>query len=302
MTVGVYDIDFNHGHSFSLSLALMKVYNRLYNEGHQVIMMKPYEKIGRYNKVFYFKESPKLKVPIGISVNDKCSFIGYGFHGKNELNERTKSYSPSFFPYDLYLNKIKNLSLYKKIKNNSLIDWREKDFTGIKKKSNIFFVNDRDFLKEADWQDIFTFHDNIDFLHSLWPQDYDQAIKFLSLYQNKNARIVVPPPFDKNQIIEYCSFNSVFFHCQDVEKEFLFILSSKILSDSPIHFYNSPSNDFEKNLYKWGQSNQRISFKDFLGKDYNEKDYLKFRYRLLLKQNPQKITFEKLRDNYLTFS
>jgi len=34
MTVGVYDIDFNHGHSFSLSLALMKVYNRLYNEGH----------------------------------------------------------------------------------------------------------------------------------------------------------------------------------------------------------------------------------------------------------------------------
>ena len=265
-------------------------------------MMKPYEKIGRYNKVFYFKESPKLKVPIGISVNDKCSFIGYGFHGKNELNERTKSYSPSFFPYDLYLNKIKNLTLYKKVKNNSLIDWREKDFTGIKKKSNIFYVNDRDFLKEADWQDIFTFHDNIDFLHSLWPQDYDQAIKFLSLYQNKNARIVVPPPFDKNQIIEYCSFNNVSFYCPEFEKQFLLIFTAKVLGESPICFYNPPMTNFEKNLQKWGRNSQTISFKDFLGKEYQEKDYLNFRYRLLLKQNPQKITFEKLRDNYLTFS
>jgi len=93
----------------------------------------------------------------------------------------------------------------------------------------------------------------------------------------------VPPPFDKNQIIEYCSFNSVFFYCPEIEKQFLFIFAAKVLGAGPIHFYNLPTTDFEKNLQKWGYSSQTISFKDFLGKEYQEKDYLKFRYRLLLK-------------------
>ena len=34
MVIGLYDIDFNHGKTFSLSLPLMKTYTYFYNLGH----------------------------------------------------------------------------------------------------------------------------------------------------------------------------------------------------------------------------------------------------------------------------
>lgn len=42
-TIGLYDVDFNHGGTFNLSVPLMKVYERLVSS-HQVVLMKPYEK------------------------------------------------------------------------------------------------------------------------------------------------------------------------------------------------------------------------------------------------------------------
>nr|DAL45315.1 MAG TPA_asm: hypothetical protein [Caudoviricetes sp.] len=32
-------------------------------------MMKPYEKTGRYNQIFYFKDNPKLKIPKKLIIN-----------------------------------------------------------------------------------------------------------------------------------------------------------------------------------------------------------------------------------------
>lgn len=76
-------------------------------------MMSPYEKTGRFNKVLYFKDNPKLPVPKNVIVNsEKSSFYGYGFYGNSTLMEDTKEYAPSFVPYDNTLTKIKNISLY----------------------------------------------------------------------------------------------------------------------------------------------------------------------------------------------
>lgn len=147
MTVGLYDIDFNHKTSFSISLPLMKAYNKLYKEGHQVIMMKPYEKTSRYNKVFYFKESPTLMVPKNLIIDsDKAKYYGYGFLKKSGLSDSTKSVPPSFFPYEVNSNRIRNKPLFSRIKNNCLIDWRERDFTNYRKGTTTTFINDTDFL------------------------------------------------------------------------------------------------------------------------------------------------------------
>lgn len=302
-TIGLYDIDFNHGKNFSLSIPLMKAYNKLIEQGHQIIMMSPYEKTGRYNKIFYFKENPNLPIPQKLIINhDKGSFIGYGFYGKNDLAESTKEYSPDFTPYDLCNLRIKNKTLYKSIKSNSLIDWREKDFTGARAGVGITYVNDRDFLKEDDWESLFQHYDNnIEFVHSIKPINYEQAISFLNLYQGNSSRIIVPYTTDKEKLLEYLSYKNVCFAASSIEEKFLLALAAKTLCEEPILFSNFTSeNELEKDINAWSKSKLRISFKDFIGNRFDDNKYLKFRYRILLKQDPKKITYNELKADYLT--
>ena len=99
----------------------MHTYTRLMNEGHQVLMMKPYEKTGRYNKILYFKDNPNLIIPKKMVINtDKGQFYGYGFYGKSGLKEETLQATPSFAPYDLMSSTMKGKALYQSIKANSI--------------------------------------------------------------------------------------------------------------------------------------------------------------------------------------
>ena len=83
-------------------------------------------------------------------------------------------FAPSFEPYDLFSNEIRNKELYKSIRANSLIDWREKNFAGARAGAAITYVNDRNFLDEEDWEDLFNHYDNnIDFIHSIRARGYD---------------------------------------------------------------------------------------------------------------------------------
>lgn len=171
-TIGLYDIDFNHGQHFSISLPLMKAYRKLSKEGHIVIMMKPYEKTGRFNKIFYFKDG-KTKIPNSLTINtDKGKMIGYGFYGSANLLEDTALTPPDFTPYEMNMERVKNKTLFNSIRNNSIIDWREKDFAGVRPGAGITYVNDRDFMDEYDWEEIFDhFDNNINFIHTLYPDD-----------------------------------------------------------------------------------------------------------------------------------
>lgn len=300
-TIGLYDIDFNHSGRFSISLPLMKAYNRLYKEGHQVIMMKPYDNSGRYTKIFYFKDNPALALPKSLTINpDKSKYLGYGFLKESGLSDITKTFAPSFMPYELYSNRIKKPKLFKSISENSILDWREKDFTGCNAGAGVTYIYDRDFLLEEDWKDVFKAVDNnIIFLKTIRPQSYEQAIEFLKLDTTRRSNISMPAIYYGEPLVELLDYDNVAFSCDNDEQLFLFIFAAKICTDLKISFTNSPTNDFQRDLMSWSYSPQ-ISFKDWKGKDFNPSQYLKFKYRLLLKQDPKKIKFQSFKDNYLT--
>lgn len=302
MTIGLYDIDLNHGHSFSLSLPLMKAYTKFYNQGHQVIMMKPYEKTGRYNKIFYFKDNPNLIVPKRLIFGEKSSLHGYGFFKEAKISEETKDFSPSFEPYLFNSSKIKNKSLFKSIVNNDIIDWREKDFTGTHKGRTTTYVNDRDFLQEEDWTELFIHYDNnIEFIHSIETDNYKQALDFLKLYTGNNIKISVPCTFDKNILLKLINFSKVQFVPKTDEELLLFIFAVKTLTEEKINIIHSfAATPLMKDLSQWAAAGQ-ISFKDFLGINFDSSNYLKLKNQLLLKQNPKKITYEEFKSEYLTF-
>ena len=157
--------------------------------------------------------------------------IGYGFYGANHLLDDTAATPPSFTPYSNCSSRIKNKSLYKSIMSNSIIDWREKDFTGIKKGSGITYVNDRDFLLEPDWEDLFNnFSNNISFIHSLRPQGRDQIKSILS----KNyitSKICIPIDQLNIDDIKYClQMNGAVFDITNITNEKLFSFIFLIVS------------------------------------------------------------------------
>lgn len=277
----------------------MKVYNRLYQEGHQVIMMKPKDKTGRFNKILYFKDNPKLPVPRAIKFNNKCKQYGYGFFKKSNLNEKTKEYAPSFMPYDLFNNKIKSQSLYHKIKSNNLIDWREKDFTYTFAGKTYTYVNDRDFLEEEDWEELFQHYDNnIEFVHSLNPSSFEQTNDILSLYM---GRQLVNLPFfscEEDIIKIFSKHFNVRFKADNEDELILTTFAAKLLTNNSISFPLKAHN-INSEIVKWAYSNKRESFQKFMGINYNEHKYLNNKYRLLLKQNPQTVSYKDFKNEYL---
>lgn len=308
MTIGLYDIDFNHGQTFSLSLPLMKAWTRFIEENHQVIMMRPYEKTGRFNRIFYFKENPNLRIPNNLIVNTtKGTMVGYGFYGAANLSEKTRAAAPSFQPYELYPDKIKNKNLFRLVKNNSLVDWREQDFSYYFKNKTSTYVNDRDFLKEPNWEEIFNAFDNtIQFIHPIKPKDFEESKKILRHHYGNLTQINIPVTLNIDQIKYYLQMQGVVFDPAKVsdEKLFLFILIVKCMGENYIQFTNRFSNQpFRQNLLSWGSNKEQISYANFLGVNFNElaSYHFNFKYRILLKQNPKTITLKDIEDEYLTF-
>ena len=304
-TIGLYDMDFLHGSQFNLSLPLMHAYAKLMDEGHQVIMMKAYEKTGRYNKIFYFKDNPSLKLPNKLVIDtQKGKFIGYGFYGKVDLKEETKEFPPSFAPYDLMSNLVKNKNLYKSIKTNSLIDWREKDFTMVQTGAAITYVNDRDFLNEEDWEEVFDhFDNNIDFVHIIKTELYDdtRVKKFLEKSYGTNTTILLPADVSKDYVQFYNQYRGVEFDMKgkDADSVFIHIFASKIYNEKIRIQGFYPTDEFGKAILRWNRTGGRSSFKDFMGKDWEESFRTNSRYSGLLIQNPTKITYDEFVEDYL---
>ncbi len=264
-------------------------------------MMKPYEKTGRYNQIFYFKDNPKLEIPKKLIINqDKGKFCGFGFYGTSGISSKTIEFVPSFEPYNLFSNKIKNMTLYKSIRNNSIIDWREKNFAGAKCGAAITYVTDRNFLDEEDWEEIFDHYDNnIDFIYSLKvdKSEEDKMFKFLKKPYGNHTRIVVPQQIDMDKLIYLSSCRGVVFNINDAMELTAQILISKIL-DIKLPMYSTYENDpFILDLIHWNNAG-RISFKEFLGINWDPNKYITFPYRLMLQQNPTKITYDELCEEY----
>lgn len=306
-TIGLMDLDLHFGRSFSLSLPLMHAYTKLMNEGHQVIMMKPYEKTGRYNKILYFKDNPNLIIPKKMVINtDKGQFYGYGFYGKSGLKEETLKAEPSFTPYDLMSASLKGKRIYNNVKANSLVDWREKDFSLVKQGKTATYVIDRNFLDEPDWEDIFDcFDNNIRFIRAVKVNSefgVDSRIdKFLEKPYGMDTRIVVPATVDKDKLLTYSSYKGISFELDTsyTPTMFLDVFIAKVVLDKPLPVYNlGGSNEFQNAIIAWARVG-KISFEQFMGGKFKDSDYYNFPYRLLLKQNPLTITYEDICEEYL---
>lgn len=270
-------------------------------------MMKPYEKTGRYNKIFYFKDSPKLVVPKSLIIpNDKeTKMLGYGFFKTSNLSTKEIIDSPpSFAPYELCSSRIKNKSLFNSIRSNSIIDWREKDFTGAHAGAGITYVNDRDFLDNPDWEELFDHYDNdINFIHSI-RGDYsqrDKMLQFLEKPYGNSTRIIFPATLDEDLLHKINEYKGAAFTAKYEEELFMMIMISKIINERIKLDYFCPADSFGAELVKWNNSSQRVSFKSFMDSkgEWNPNKYLKFNYRLLLSQDPTKITYNELCEEYL---
>lgn len=304
-TIGLYDIDFNHGTHFSISLPLMKAYRKLINDGHMVIMMKPYEKTGRYNKIFYFKDGT-TRIPNSLTINtEKGKVVGYGFYGGTDLLKETMFAAPDFTPYDMNMDRIKNKTLYNSIKQNSIIDWREKDFAGVHTGAGITYVNDRNFMEEYDWEELFEhFDNNICFIHTLYPDETQLPILIQKNYMS--SRIAAPIMFDKEMVLELLDTNGIMFNNKGVSlKQLLgFIAFVKTFSSQRIAFTAPLSDDpTMKRVIKWAYDTTRISYEQFCKKTNGYMPIDSFHYNFkpkgLLYQDPKLITPEEFKQEYL---
>lgn len=307
-TIGLYDMDFNHGQGFCLSLPLMKAYRMFKERGDVVKMMSPYEKTGRYNRIFYFKENPNLISPQKLILNlEKGSFHGYGFFGAN-IKEETKSYDIDFAPYDLNSKRIKNLNLYKTIKNNSLIDWREKDFVNYHNKNSTIFVNDQNFMKNEDWDGIFSeFNNTIDFVHRINCESPEVFEKFKSLSKGKIghlSKIIVPFKGNADFLSAYYNDANVCFSSDDITEILIAGLFCKTKFKTGIPFLAEFEGDgLLKKIASWAASKKILSFQEFLiqkGTPLTPRERSSFKYSELINQNPSTFN-EKKASEYLTF-
>ena len=126
-------------------------------------------------------------------------------------------------------------------------------------------------------------------------KDFDAAAQFLK-YHTMGTELKVPFTLNKEELTFYSNYNGVSIEIKDRSESQIFFLffTAKVLNlqIKPTHQYN-PST-FVSNLIKWNSCQKQISFKEFLGKDFNDFDYLNFHYRLLLKQNPKTYPYSEI--------
>lgn len=312
-TIGLYDIDFHHSKSTIPNLELMKTFNYFYQKGDQVIFLEPKENFERCNKIFFFKESPNLKVPKSLNLlGTNKQIYGYGFYRSfTPLKSPVNECAPSFIPYDLKENKIKNLKEYKKIKKSSLIRIENNDFTGFNSSSNTIYLADHDFFYQNNAEAFLKeYHKNyyIKFLRGLMAKDEETFLKFFPYCTLSGRKVGIDFDFSLDFFKKYYYEEVQFYFfkdknkdfCQELEKVIRLLLFVKKENRIVSFFFNEPTKtEKEKQpLYlllplikKWGENKEQISFYDYMKKNNQEKLFIELLYnktdlRLLLKTQP----------------
>lgn len=279
----------------------MKVYNYLIKQGCYPAIMKKNDKGSFYSQIFYFKENPKLQIPKSLVINsDTGTFLGYGFCGESGLkNPDVINLPPNFTPYDINEKYIKDKGMYTQIKQSSLVNWRDKDFTC--KQGDRYFINDYDFFLEEDWRDAFAYFDKtFDFVHPLEPRKED--LQFLVEHSNygRFTRIRLPKVFEKHEL-DFCgSIKQGLFTDTELTEEEIFaqyLLLKNTGNQVPYHSFNHS----QSLLTKWCNSVTTESFVNFCGDNWKQSEWLNFKYYRLLYQNPTTISYSELKEELFTF-
>lgn len=154
MILGLYDLDFWHGHMHFPNLELMKIYNYHIKNNDKVLFIKPGDELGRFNKIIYFKEIPSTIVPRSVDLSsNKASHIGYGFYKQFfPIEEKYWDIAPNYLIYAPFSTKIPK-NIYKTLIDGSIVRVENNDFSGFKDNTSAILISDCDFLNLSNAKD-----------------------------------------------------------------------------------------------------------------------------------------------------
>lgn len=297
--IGLYDIDMWHRGRSGPNLELMKTYNYYNNKGHKVIMMRPEEDEGRYNKIIYFKENPRIQLPKKLIVNgDKKEIYGFGFYNKFfPLNQKIISCPPDFSPYDLWSYKLYTFGMsYNNFKNCSLVRFENEDFCKYNKNVLPLIFVDYNFLDLPDADKCLQKYKNhrFYFYHTLWAKDEATYYKFEPYLSLINDYIIIDFKYSEDFFFDNFKNEKIVFKFEKRENETILnyqlrnVKMGLIYKNSNIRFklpfHPIIYNDLDEKIINWMKDKTNESFE----KMYGSKDIINLpsEMRLLLKQNP----------------
>lgn len=315
-SICLYDIDFLHNTHFSPpNLELMKTFNYYFTKGNVVNLGLNGENLERYNQVIFFKSNPNTPIPKTLSLTGETKQIyGYGFFRKfYSLKPQIQKVPPIYIPYDLNEDKIKNLSLYKKIKRNSIIRIENEDFSDFKKDSKAIYVSDYNFLDLPNAENFLIQYNKkyqINFFYPLIAKNEEIFRKFFPFIHSNNRRLVVDFEFNRDFFKEFYFENILFSSSPQKSEQNPSVYLQRILkmilwskhekrkvlltknSFNSIELKEKPLLKLFPYIYKWNNSNSLISCYNYLISEMNVEELEdltinKKNVRLLLKQNPE---------------
>jgi hypothetical protein len=305
MVIGLYDIDLWHRGKAMPNLELMKMYNYHHKNNDTVIMMKPNENEGRFNRIIYFKDNPNIQIPKQLKLaGPKKEIYGYGFFNAfYPLDDIYATMPPVYSPYDSYTEKL-GTKQYDLMKRSSFIRFENKDFTDFKKDSRHIFFADRnflyldgaaDFLKECNKH---YFHFN----YVLEVKDEETFLKFFPFnFFFSGRRMFINFRFSEDFFKKYYNEKILFDWSMPRDDEndtvaarrfatmLLYYKVNKIIPCIKI----SPNNEgLLLDIIEWGRSGSQSSFYKYYEdnkKVLNRADRAASDLRLLLKTDPKKL-------------
>lgn len=308
--IGVYDIDLWHGVKSMPNLELMQIYNYYYKKGDRVIMLKPKDSITPFNRVFYFKENKKSKIPNSLDLSDeKIKVIGSGFYGKlPQLKPEILNTPPAYDPYDIYSYKLKVSKGYDTLKRSSLIRIETNNFAGFDKDNTNIYVADSNFLYSAGAEDFLQQNKNHNYLffRPLLAKDMDTALRFLRYGILFNREIIIGFKFDQDFFIENMNEKFVFacgLRENESEENFLLRMTKMALvyknKKKLFRFFDAiPNTPAAQYVVQWATtSSTQLSYAQFFssnGKALSELNGMDSELRLLLKTDPLKINIKSI--------
>lgn len=311
-SIGFYDIDLWHRGKSVPNLELMKTYNYLYQQGNKVTMMKPTDEIGRFNHIMYFKDNINVDIPNHIEVTgENKSFYGYGFYGYTiPLKPEIAAVPPVFTPYDAYATKLSVKAKYDQIKRNSLIRFETKDFTYMQPKSRKIFFVDHNLFEQEGIDDFLQEHKNqtFEFLHTQFIRDEESALKFMRYTDLFSQPFVISYNFSEDFFYEYFKEDILFdirtppyddnYLTKFIKIGLWYKKTRTVLRISVQPDAKPEEKEFFDLVFEWIKSPKPISYYEYFKDNKQAIRYADSRtseIRLLLKQNPDKVTKESLK-------
>lgn len=115
------------------------------------------------------------------------------------------------------------------------------------------------------------------------------------------TEIIVHSGFDVDLMKKLDEYKGITYDYQDEMDLFMQIMISKIIGIK-INFEFKITNDFFiRHLLRWNNLYGRISFKEYMTEMnvWDSRRFINFPYRILLTQDPKKITYNELAEEYL---